>query len=217
MSNIDYNIYFFIEGLIMIKAIKNILPTAEAIQRLLHPYAEVVVHDIKKNQIAAIFHAFSKRKVGDSSLLTSDEEMATLQSCEGPYEKINWDGRKLKSVSSVIRDEKDRIVGLLCINLDISMFEKMHQQIEKFINFQTAQPEPLFKDDWQQRINDYVHQYLYKHNKSLETLNRQEKKALIEHLYRIGAFTGKNSASYVAQILKLSRATVYNYLSDQGR
>src|SRR5262245_54900740 len=103
----------------MNKTIKAFLSTAEAIQRLLHPHAEVVIHDIKKNRIAAIFHPFSKRKVGDPSLL-SEEEMAMLENCIGPYEKINWDGRKLKSVSSLIRDENGKIVGMLCINLDIS-------------------------------------------------------------------------------------------------
>lgn len=35
----------------MKKAIVNYLSTAEAIQRLLHPYAEVVVHDFELDQI----------------------------------------------------------------------------------------------------------------------------------------------------------------------
>ncbi len=200
----------------MKKAIKAFLPTAEAIQRLLYPHAEVVLHDIKLNQIAAIFNPFSKRRVGDSSLLTKEDEMATLDECIGPYEKTNWDGRKLKSVSSVIRDENNKAVGMLCINLDVSMFEKFHLLISEFVNYDhlIPQPMPLFKDDWQERINNYVHQYLSEHHLSLEALNRQEKKNLIEHLYNIGAFNGKNSAKYVAQIIKISRATVYNYLNE---
>lgn len=42
----------------MNEAIKVFLPTAEAISRLLHPYAEVIVHDIIQNKIAAIYHPF---------------------------------------------------------------------------------------------------------------------------------------------------------------
>lgn len=200
----------------MKKAIKAFLPTAEAIQRLLHPHAEVVVHDIKQNQIVAIYHPLSKRRVGDSSLFTKEEEMATLEDCVGPYEKINWNGGKLKSVSSIIRDENNKAVGLLCINLDVSIFEKVSKLISQFIDYDhlAPQPTPLFKDDWQERINNYVHNYLHEHHLALETLGRQEKKNLIEHLYNIGAFTGKNSAQYIAQIIKVSRATVYNYLSN---
>lgn len=200
----------------MKKAIKPFLPTAKAIQRLLHPYAEVVVHDIKLNQIVAIYHPFSKRQVGDSSLFTKEEEMARLDDCVGPYEKINWDGRKLKSVSSIIRDENNKAVGILCINLDISKLEKFNDLITTFISSEmlSPQPEALFQDDWQERINKYVHAYLIEHHLSLESLDRTEKKKLIEHLNKVGAFSAKNAALYIAQIIGVSRATIYNYLSD---
>ena len=201
----------------MKKAIKLFLPTAQAIERLLHPHAEVVVHDIKLNEIVAIYHPFSKRRVGDSSLLSPEEEMTTLEDCVGPYEKTNWDGRKLKSISSIIRDENQKAVGMLCINLDVSAFEKLQDMIANFVQCNTLvpQPAPLFKDDWQERINTYVHQYLLEKHLTLDALTREEKKQLIEHLYKIGAFTGKHSARYVAQIIKVSRATVYNYLAEQ--
>lgn len=200
----------------MKKAIKSFLPTAEAIQRLLHPHAEVVVHDMKLNQIVAIFHPFSKRRIGDSSLFTKEEEMARLEDCVGPYEKINWDGRKLKSVSSVIRDENNKTVGMLCINLDVSKLEKFNDLIASFINSEkfSPQPEPLFQDDWQERINKYIHAYLIEHHLTMESLNRSEKKELIEHLYKVGAFSAKNAALYIAKIIGVSRATIYNYLAS---
>ena len=199
----------------MKKTIKNFLPTAEAIQRLLHPYAEVVVHDIKQNKIAAIYHPFSKRRVGDDSLL-SKEEMSVLEDCIGPYQRRNSDGKKLKSVSSLIRDENNNPVGMLCINLDVSHFEGFQQMLAEFMGVDnlTPQPEPLFKDDWQERINLCVHQYLSKHHLTLDTLNRSEKKELIVHLHKTGAFAAKNAAHYIAQVIKTSRATVYNYLAE---
>lgn len=198
----------------MKKALKAILPTAEAIQRLLHPHAEVVVHDLKKNQIAAIFHPFSKRRVGDSSLF-SEKEKGHLEDCLGPYEKINWDGKKLKSVSSLIFDEKDEAVGMLCINLDVSSLEKVQHLLAGFIGQEQlkAQPESLFKDDWQEKINQSVHSYLKKQQLNLKTLSRPEKKKLIEHLHKIGAFSAKNAALYIGQIVGVSRATIYNYLT----
>ncbi len=201
----------------MKKAIKAFLPTAQAIQRLLHPHAEVAVHDMKLNQIVAIFHPFSKRRVGDSSLFTKEEEMARLEDCIGPYEKINWDGGKLKSVSSVIRDENNKAVGMLCINLDISQLEKFNNLITAFISSEqfSPQPAPLFQDDWQERINKYVHAYLLEHHLMLESLNRSEKKDLIEHLNKVGAFSAKNAALYIAQIIRVSRATIYNYLASR--
>lgn len=197
----------------MKKTLQNILPIAEAIQRLLHPYAEVVVHDMEKNKIVALYHPFSKRRPGDSSFL-STEEMNSLGECTGPYEKLNWDGRKLRSVSSIIRDENAQTVGLLCINLDISALDKFQRILSDFMKGieLVSQPIPFFKDDWQERLNQYIHHYLAENYLSLTNLKRGEKKKLIEHLHGIGAFTGKNSAHYVAQVLGISRASVYNYM-----
>lgn len=201
----------------MKKAIVNYLPTAEAIQRLLHPYAEVVVHDFELDQIVAIYHPFSKSRVGDPSLFSVEEkEQFILEKCIGPHEKTNWDGKKLKSMSSIINDEHSKAVGLLCINFDISFFEQFKLAISHFLNDSNLTPESsaVFKDDWQERINQYVHIYLQEHGLTLEYLSRPEKKSLIFHLQDVGAFTGKNAAQYVAQVLKVSRATVYNYLAE---
>ena len=147
----------------MITVIKAMLPVAEAIERLLRPHAEVVIHDTGKNRIAAIFNPFSKRRVGDDSLLT-EEESAILTDCVGPYEKINWDGKRLKSVSSLIRDERGKAVGMLCINLNISKLEKMHEWVLEFIGRDRLipQPELLFREDWQEKLNN--HPCLFKSN-----------------------------------------------------
>ena len=37
---------------------------AQGIATLLHPYAEVVVHDLEKQQIAILVNNFSKSKIG---------------------------------------------------------------------------------------------------------------------------------------------------------
>jgi D-arginine utilization repressor len=198
----------------VIKAIKAMLPIATAIEKLLYPHAEVVIHDVKKNRIAVILNSFSKRRAGDSALL-SREETNIESDWIGPYEKINWDGRKLKSVSCLIRDEQGQAIGMLCINLDISNLEKVNKFISEFISGDKIipQPELLFKEDWQEKINQSVHTYLIEKQLILENLNRNEKKSLIEYLQEIGAFKAKNAALYVARVLNVSRATIYNYLN----
>lgn len=198
----------------MDQAIKNFLPTAEAIQRLLAPYAEVVIHDVEQNRIIAIYNPFSKRREGDPSLL-GQEDVQSMEDCVGPYEKTNWNGNRIKSVSSIIRDDQSNAVGLLCIYLDVSMMHKLLDSLQNFLLCAKLDTklQPLFKDDWQERINTYIHGYLNEHQLSINTLNRKEKKALIDHLYEVGAFSGKNAAQYIAQILNVSRATIYNYLN----
>ena len=73
-------------------------------------------------------------------------------------------------------------------------------------------PGAIFKNDWQERINQYVHQYLKEHQKTMEALDRHDKEELVLALFKQGAFKAKHAAQYVANVLGVARATVYNYL-----
>jgi D-arginine utilization repressor len=186
---------------------------AEAISLLLYPHAEVVLHDLNSGLISAIYNNFSKRKIGDESLLEGIEGYNEFPDIFPLYLKTNWDGRKIKSISSTLRDQKGKAIGLLCINLDLSKWEEFHHFLESWLNNGSlSQPKELFKDDWREKINAYVSDYLVRESTSLKLLNNKEKKALIISLHREGAFKAKNAAHYIADVLDLSRATIYNYL-----
>lgn len=188
-------------------------PVAESIALLLSPYVEVIIHDFNTKCIGAIFNNLSKRKIGDESLL---DEMEKDQEVFPPYFKINWDGRKMKSVSSLLKNEKGKAIGLLCINLDVSKWEQMHHFILDLLESKVEKPDFLFKNDWREKINIYVSSYLKKNGLCLESLDRSEKKKLLMELWKEGAFQTKNAAYYVADVLKISRATVYNYLKEKS-
>lgn len=190
-------------------------PVAEAISILLFPHAEVVLHDLRTGCIGAIFNNLSKRAVGDESLLDEMNKISKSQNVFPPYFKTNWDGRKMKSVTAVIRNQAGNPIGLMCINLDISKWEEMHHFILDMIKPATEMPDFLFKNDWREKINLYVSAYLKQHALRLESLDRAEKKKLLLALQKEGAFDTKNAASYIADVLQISRATVYNYLKGE--
>ena len=189
----------------------------EAISRLFYPFAEVVIHDVKTDTIAAIYNAFSKRKVGDPSLLDKEYDWESKE-IFGPYEKANWNGRALKCTASTLKDRYDRTVGVLSIALDLSMWEELHQVLGTFLGQELGErPEAIFKNDWQERINQYVQTYLKEHQKTMDSLNRNDKEDLVLCLYKQGAFKAKHAAQYVANVLGVARATVYNYLKRIGK
>jgi len=188
--------------------------TAKALSTILFPFAEVVIHDLNTNSIAAIYNNFSKRNVGDESLLENIDDFNKLPEVFPLYSKINWNGRKMKSISATLRDLKGNAIGLMCINLDISKWEELHQFLGSWLHGLNEQPQPtvLFKDDWRERINIYVSEYLTKEGVDLKQLSKEKKRALILQLHAEGAFKAKNAAHYIADVLDLSRATIYNYL-----
>lgn len=190
-------------------------PIAEAISLLLSPYAEVVIHDFKTKCIGFIANNLSKRKIGDESLLEGTEQFSN-HDVFAPYFKMNWDGRKMKAVSALLKNQAGKPIGLLCINLDISKWEQMHRFILDLIESKVEKPDILFKNDWRERINVYVSTYLKKNGLRLESLDRTEKRKLLLELWKEGAFETKNAALYVADVLQISRATVYNYLKEKS-
>lgn len=192
--------------------LKDYLSVAQAITILLHPHAEVVIHDLKTGKIAAIYNSFSKRNAGDESLIEELKDYASLPDVFPAYSKTNWDGKKLKSSTATLRDKNKTPIGLLCINLDVSKWEEFRHFLDQWSNIQSYQPEILFRDDWKEKINLYVSGYLKKEETTLKMLDKRKKQDLIQALHREGAFEAKNAAIYVAEVLNLSRATIYNYL-----
>lgn len=200
------------------RSLKETLPFAEAFARLLHPFAEVVVHDFDKDQIAAIYNPLSRREVGDDSYLDRID-FHESETVIGPYDKTNWDGRPMKSISIVVRNPSGKAEGFLCVNVDISVFQTANHLLQSFLKNSSDLPEKsqrLFKDDLYEKINLYVQKYCQENQVSQEALSRENKREIITALAEDGAFDGKNAAIYIGRILGISRATVYNYLKENN-
>lgn len=187
-------------------------PLCDAIALLLQPQAEVVLHDLATETVAHIANPFSHRKVGEPSLLHEIDfrpDVALI----GPYEKVNFDGRRLKSVSAVLRED-GRAVGVICINLDVTHLQSAIELLTALTRVPpgAGQPAVLFQEDWHERINQYVHAWTARNGVVVTDLSRAQKLQLVGELASDGAFGGKHAASYVSRVLQMSRASVYNYL-----
>lgn len=202
----------------MKKTLKPHEHVANAIAKLFYPYVEVVIHDLNSQKVAYIANNFSKREVGAPSLL-EEIQFDSKASIIGPYEKTNWDGRALKSISVVLNNTEHQAIGLMCLNVNVSAFSAIFTALQGFLHPQTMieKPDVLFKSDWQEKINVFVHTWLQKHQLSLTTLTRENKQQIVKALAKEGAFEGKNAANYIAGILDLARATVYNYLKENAK
>lgn len=200
----------------MKQSLERMLPVAEAVAKLLHPFAEVVVHDLESDTIAALFNPFSQRQPGDESYIKGREYLtAATEKIIGPYDKTNWDGRPLKSITIVIKDDAGNNEGFLCINMDVSAFKNFEHVIQSFLfngNLGRDDKAAMFGNDLYEKTNVFVQDYCQKNHVTIETLSRDQKKELIGLLEAEGAFEGKNAATYIARVLNVSRATVYNYL-----
>lgn len=190
------------------------LPIAEAVTKLLYPLVEVAVHNIEEDRIDAIFNNFSGRRVGDSSMIDHAKVFAEGPDVHGPFEKRLQDGRRAKYVWVLLRNQ-GRAVGIMCISFDMSVADKVQDAIQMLLGpIQDSSPgDLLFRDDWQDRITTFIHEQLRVRNVSLATLSPTERRELVDTLESAGAFKAKNAAGFAAQVLGVSRATIYNDLA----
>lgn len=191
--------------------------TAAAISTLLYPHAEVVLHDLETGLIAGIWNAFSGRKPGMESLVEDELDQAGEGGVYGPYEKTGGDGRRLKSVTAVLKDDFGKAAGLLCINMDVSHFDAAARLLSAFTGAAAPRPRSLFAGDWREAINMALNEWLRGRDLALPALRKGDRVALVAELDRRGLFQTRNAVDHLAGLIGASRASIYNYLADARR
>ncbi|WP_426132667.1 helix-turn-helix transcriptional regulator [Pseudomonas sp. PWP3-1b2] len=209
-----YNVYLTRQALSVNKRLDDYVSVAQAIAKLLDPHAEVIIHDLASGKIAHIFNVFSQRRVGDSSLTDIHDGASFDEDVSGPYRKVNFDRRQLRSVTAVLRDPEGTRIGLLCINFDITIMSGMAEMAASFLGLETTveKPAALFATDFQESANSIMDGYLKARNVTLASLTSDEMVGLIAQMDKAGVFALRNATNYICELLSLSRATVYKYL-----
>lgn len=182
---------------------------AETIAQLLHPHAEVVLHDLATRQVARIWNPFSGRKAGEPSDLDDIDPELAEEDVVGPYEKASPKGARLKSISAILRDRSKIARFLLCINLDVSHFDAAAKLLQSFGSTSENRPDWMFRQDIREQINLQIADYLKRHNLSMTALDQAGRVALIAFLDESGAFQTRRAVDHIAAALDLSRTTVY--------
>jgi predicted transcriptional regulator YheO len=196
------------------------LRVAEVLGSMFAPYLEVIVHDLRKpvNSIIAIYngHITGREVGGPTTDLGYRRVEGGVPDMIINYNNKNDRGLKLKSSSLAIHNKNGELIGSLCLNLNISVFQEigdiiqklMQTEINPFIDGQEVFHPKTPEDEIVDAINECTL------NKSMNAtkLSRDDKIEIIRELYQRKAFNKKGAVSIVAKHLKLSNPTVYKYL-----
>lgn len=196
-------------------SVTRLAPVCEAMARLLSPHAEVVLHDPETDTVAAIWNPLSGRSVGDPSLLGELDGLRPAgRDVYGPYPKSLADGRRLSSVSAVVRDDEGRADVVLCVNVDRTAFDAAARLLAGFAAPVSEQPQALFERDWTETLNEVVGGFVRDHGTPVERLTKEQRLALLTTLDSAGVFAQRRSVPVVAQAMRLSRSAVYQLLAE---
>jgi len=190
------------------------VPVCEAIVALFHPFAEVAVHDIRRDRIVAIWNPISKRKVGDRSLIDELPHRPEEARVIGPYPKVLADGRAITSVSVALRNAKGADRGLLRINFDRSPLDGAIELLSRFAAPVRERPAELFDRDWREQILLLVDDQCRARRLRRDRLTREQRLGLVRVLDERGLFSTRNAAAHAARALGVSRTTIYALLKE---
>ncbi|OMH39237.1 transcriptional regulator [Motiliproteus sp. MSK22-1] len=192
-------------------------PICQAIAQLIPGQIEVVLHDFKTEKMVYVENPISIRKVGESSLVDLAQLEADVMdsSLIGPYRRVNSDGSRLKSISVVLRETDGTPEGLLCINLRLEQFEAV-KQLMSLVGYTQKETgkDGLFSQDWRETVNECVRQVLVERGTTLVAAKRDDRLAITAALDTAEIFQIRGSADYVAQVIGVSRATLYDMLKE---
>lgn len=184
---------------------------------------EVVLHDMRNDYEETIVHIenghITRRKVGDGG---SEIVLKTLKySNDTQEDHLNYltktpDGKILKSSSVYIRDDQNKIIGILSINFNITELMMGEAALRALLSHGDEEKTDL------EVIPSNVHELLERLieescaliGKPVSIMNKDDKTRAIQYLDSKGAFLIKKSGDRISEHFGISKYTLYNYLDS---
>lgn len=204
--------------------LEKLIPIADAITNTFGENTEVVIHDFEnlESSIVYISGDVTHREIGaPATNLVLNGLKNNIDKMEN-YKTVTNDGKILRSTTTFIRDEQQQIVGCMCINYDITDYLCCKAALEKLTAFpkQTASENGTEKDDGNEFFENNVKSMIEKIiaeaievlNRPIELMNKDEKMSFVKILDEKGVFLVKGAVDDLAEMLGVSKFTVYNWL-----
>lgn len=203
--------------------LKSFLPIAEGIANTVGKNCEVVIHDLQHPEESLVF------MVGNitNRLLGSPVTNLVLEAIRSDgneskdfisYQTKTKEGKTLKSSTMFIRDEFKKIIGCMCINIDITEFILMQKAVERFVEFPESKSnvdkDECFSKDVTDVIENIIDHVIGNSSIPVNLMQKEDKIQIVTILDKKGVFLVKGAIDQVAAELGVSRYTIYNYLEE---
>ena len=200
--------------------LKSLIPIAETIGKTFGNRCEVVLHDLtipEKSVVYTVNGDVTGRRegqtfdrLGRSVLLNKN----FTRDYAVNYTFETEDGRRIKSSSSLVRDEAGEVVGVFCVNYDITFMKTLHDELELFLPMQEDSsvicPEMAADQDVTTVVDTLIDNIVSGRKK--QGLTKQDNLEMIRFMDDKGIFLVKGAIDKVAACMGLSKVTIYGYL-----
>ena len=195
---------------------------AESVAKFVGRHCEVVVHSLEEldhSAVKVINGNISGRCTG--APLTNlcfdmiKDSQHTNADIIGPYYSLSIGGKTIRSITTIIRGENNRIIGLLCFNMDLSCpFDSLMQEYLAYSDANPAAVSEIYPHSVEELIHHMLNEAVASANELKGVSPLDKNLTAIQTMMEKGLFSFKGAVDIVAHELGISRTTVYNYLRD---
>ncbi|UJF19202.1 transcriptional regulator [Vibrio sp. SS-MA-C1-2] len=217
------------EGFVFSQHDYHLLHSYEAVvdglAALIGPYCEIVLHsldDLDKSAIKIANGENTGRTVGSP---ITDLALRMLKDIEGSERNFSrayftrakgGTGTLMKSITVAIRNGDQRIIGLLCINVNLDA--PFSQVLAAFMPNEEASKAAStvnFASDVDELVDQTVERTVEDVTADKEVSNNMKNRQIVMDLYEKGIFDIKDAINRVADRLDISKHTVYLYIRQR--
>lgn len=204
---------------------------AEGLQQFLGDKCEIVIHDFRKGFEHTIVHIIngqlSGRAVGGpprgAMISHSGKDIEPYKDSRiyffnGTKEGGNT-GQIFKSCTTLICDENKKIIGSVCLNLEMSDFILAQNALQCFVRYSNPDISTLNEEDVAfENVDDVMRYYMEQCEqivgKPMSLMNKKEKIKALEYLDNKGVFKITKASVLLCQAFQISKFTLYSYLEE---
>lgn len=202
------------------------IPFVKGLAETFGSNCEVIMHDFTdlQHSVIAIENGHVTGRSIGSPMMEASLKLYVNDKID--EDNINYtgksaDGRVLKSSTMFIKDEKGKVLGCLCINFDITELVAVQKVMNDLMKVSGSDIGDKLIETNNQVVNivssvlkDIVNETIQSNGKPIIYLSKEEKVGIVDILDQKGAFLIKGAIDYVAEVLCVSRYTIYNYLDE---
>jgi predicted transcriptional regulator YheO len=192
---------------------------AEGVVAVVGPHCEVVVHDFSDLEHSAVVVAgnVSGRKPGapvpDLDFISSELDSGTPDQLN--Y-RIKIDSRELQSSTIWVRDANGKPVGAVCVNLDYSGLLQTRSLLERLTAPAREAPSFVVRNTLAKNLDELIEHSVSAFMRQNEIshigmMTQEDKLRLMAEIEKNGLFQLRGAVKLLADMLSVSRASIYNY------
>lgn len=203
--------------------LKSYEAVVDGIASLIGPFCEIVLHSLEDLNTSAIKIANGEntgRQVGSP---ITDLALRMLQDIEGSERNFSRSyfsrakgGVLMKSITVAIRNGNNRVIGLLCVNVNLDApFSQVLQSFMPTEEAKEAASSVNFASDVEELVDQTVERTIEEINADKSVSNNTKNRQIVMELFDKGIFDIKDAINRVAERLNISKHTVYLYIRQR--